>query len=451
VWESVIASDADPRAAGLEAPPVRTIALLPWGDIFEDWLDPLGVSLDDFLTEMRGSWMFGYADALALAGVRTVFVCVTRRVREPIRRTHVPTGATTWFLPSPRLSSALRDRIAVSAGDVRGLRRLGRSLAAHSASYLGMPMRSLARVVGSERCDAILCQEYESPRFDLCVLAGTFLRVPVFATFQGGDYASPLERPFRRLAVRASAGLIVATASEATRVRRSYGVSDAKLARIFNPIDTAFWRPVDRQSARDALAIPPDARLVVWHGQAELRRKGLDVLVAAWELVRQARPGQKLQLLLVGTGEDAASLHRRLAASDVGDVRFDEKWLLDRGEIRQYLSAGDVYAFPSRHEGFPVALIEAMACGLPVVAADAEGVSDIVEGSERSGGIVVPRDDPQAFARALVPLLDDEVLARDLGARARRRVEDQFSLEAVGGELARFLASATGARRKGRW
>ena len=72
-------------------------------------------------------------------------------------------------------------------------------------------------------------------------------------------------------------------------------------------------------------------------------------------------------------------------------MQFVEEWVLDRARIRTFLSAADVYAFPSRHEGFAVAPLEAMACGLPIVAADAPGVPDLLACGEACGGIMVPR------------------------------------------------------------
>jgi starch synthase len=150
-----------------------------------------------------------------------------------------------------------------------------------------------------------------------------------------------------------------------------------------------------------------------------------------------------LLLLLVGTGRDAGELRRLLAASRLGNVRWIDRYVHDRELLARYLSAADVYAFPSRHEGFAVATLEAMACGLPVVAADAPGVADLLEGGERSGGIVVPRADAAALAAALGRLLDDQPWSRRLGERARRHVEQRFSLERVGAEL-RALLSAPG-------
>ena len=90
---------------------------------------------------------------------------------------------------------------------------------------------------------------------------------------------------------------------------------------------------------------------------------------------------------------------------------------------------------PSRHEGFPVAPIEAMACGLPVVAADVAGVREILPDGEASGGIVVPAGDAGALGPALTRLLDDEALRARLAGAALARARDAFSLEAVGTRL----------------
>src|SRR5690606_7584150 len=103
-----------------------------------------------------------------------------------------------------------------------------------------------------------------------------------------------------------------------------------------------------------------------------------------------------------------------------------------------YLSAADVYAFPSRREGFPVAPLEALSCGLPVVATDADGIPDIFEAGEDDGGVVVPRENPEEFAAALGRLLADPHLRIRLASRARQRA-DSFSAETVGRELYAFI------------
>ncbi|HEU4564920.1 MAG TPA: glycosyltransferase [Gemmatimonadaceae bacterium] len=408
------------RVAGAPAP---TVALLPWGDVIEDFLDEIGLSFERFRDEMTGGWLFGYVEALARAGVRSVLVCVSARAASIGRHIHRPTGAPLVVLSAPAPFRVVR-------------RARGGRLARDVAPYLATPPVALARALRREACTAVLCQEYEYPRFDACIAVGRALGVPVFATFQGGSWqASRLERPIRPLTLRAARGLIIASRVEAERVRARYGVPPEKIARIFNPLDLDLWWPDDRAAARAELGIPPEARVAAWHGRVDVHTKGLDLLVDAWERICRERPERDLRLLLVGTGADAPALRALIAERGLRGVHWMDEYVLDRAAMRRWLSAADVYTLPSRREGFPVAPIEAMACGLPVVAADASGVADVLEHGEADGGVVVPREDADALARELGRMLDDPARAAELGRRARARAEGSFSLDAVGRAL----------------
>lgn len=431
-----------------------TIALLPWGDLLEDFLDGLGVSLEAFCTEMTGGWLFGYVEALRRAGVRSVLVCVSARVAEPARFVHQPTGAAVWVLPAPapylRLRCRMRDpygwTLEAMFGEARGLRQRLNRMVRDVAPYLATPPRRLAAVLRQERCTAILCQEYEYPRFDVAVAVGRRLGLPVFATFQGGDWqSSRIERFLRPRSLRAAAGLIIPTRTEIERVRARYGVPDGRIAPIFNPLDVAAWCLPAQRTARGALGIPEAARVAAWHGRVDLHRKGLDVLLDAWAQLVRERTGRDLRLLLIGTGPDAGRLRERLAAPVFEGVHWVDEYILDRDRLRCLLAAADVYAFPSRHEGSPVALMEAMASGFAVAAADAPGVADIL-GTDDPAGLLVPREDAPALAAALGRLLDDEALAQALGQKAQQRAETAFGLDAVGAQLQSFLLDARAPR-----
>lgn len=435
-----------------------TVALLHCYDLIEDFLDSINISFETFCDRFIGSWMFGYINALQRVGVQTILFCISAQVTEPSRFTHLPTGATICMLPASQSYRAYRTvrRKALSLyggsegqsfTDIHNSKSKGSSvltkvkdLAKSVGNYLSTPLELLAQEMQREGCDAILCQEYEYARFDACVLLGKLMRLPVFASFQGGDETQSLvEYPLRLLALRGCTGLIIAPQTELQRVRDRYKIPTNKLARIFNPVDVASWRAIDRNAARTAVRISLTAKVVVCHGRIELHRKGLDILLDAWDRICRQRPEQELQLLLVGTGPDANQLRDRIAAMQLRGLIWQDEFINDRTRVQQYLSAADVYVMSSRQEGFPVAPIEAMACSLPIVATDALGIPDILEHGETSGGLVVPRNNASALANAIGRVLDNPDWGQELGRRARLRVEQQFASEAVGQQLRDFL------------
>ncbi|MBV9774752.1 MAG: glycosyltransferase, partial [Gemmatimonadetes bacterium] len=305
--------DPHPR---LPAPLHRApaVALVDFSQLVEDYLDHIGVTLEAFLDETTGGWMFGYVDALRTAGVRTVLFLVSARVAAPERRRHAATGATVWVLPAPRAYRLARGRVlnpyagtvAEACGDLHGVHRAAGAALLVLAPYLSTPVAHLARALRREGCRAVLCQDYEHGRYDVCLLLARMLGLPLFATFQGGDTSvGRLERQVRRRAVRACDGLVIASRREAERVHARYGVPAERIARVFNPLDPGPWEPFapeERAAARTALGIPADAGVAAWHGRVLVELKGLDVLLDAWTRLAGERTGRALRLLLVGTG-----------------------------------------------------------------------------------------------------------------------------------------------------
>ena len=435
--------------------PSPMVALLPWGDLIEDFLDGIGVSLEDFCSKMTGGWLFGYVDAMRLHGIKTCIFCFSDRVEGTVHRVHQSSGAEFVVMRTPSAYRRLRQRtkdpygstIEAMFGPTPGLSRQVWRLARHLVPYLATPVMTLAREIRRTGCCAILCQEYESPRFDASVAVGRILRIPVFATFQGGSWhRSGMERRLRPLTLQHCAGLIIGSSVEAARVQERYRIPSEKISRIFNPLDLSEWKPSPRHDARRKLGIPDTTRVAIWHGRIDIQRKGLDVLLKAWKVVCSQRSERDILLILVGSGSGSNMFDEEIRRTAVSNIRWIRDYVLDRGEIRQYLSAADVYVFPSRHEGFPVAPLEAMACGLPIVAASAPGVADIFDEGEKSGGLVVPVGDGASLSKNLGFLLDDNETARLLGMRARERVEQAFSLQTVGAQLHKFLGERNALR-----
>jgi glycosyltransferase involved in cell wall biosynthesis len=447
----LIEQQQDKTAAIAPTPPPSSVALLPWGDVWDDFLDSIGVSMETFCTDGPGGWLLGYIESLRLVGIRTVLILISARVTEPQRFQHTPTGTTIRVIPAPKSYRAIRRQLANPnpylaksfedmTGDAKGNRRRLLKALYLVAPYLATPLGLVAQEIRREGCRAILCQDYESSRFDVCTLLGKLMGLPVFASFQSGCFdPNRIGRWLRPFTIRTCDGLVIGPQTEIQRVRDRYNLQPGKIAQIFNPIDLKLWNAIDRHEARATLGLPVDAHVVVWHGRIEMNTKRLDILLDAWASICAEQTGRELRLLLLGTGQDAEALHSRIAALPLQNVVWINKYTTDRSEIRCILSAGDLYAFPSVFEGFPVAPIEAMACGLPLVAAAASGVPDILKHGEASGGLLVPCGDVVAFTSALRRILDDPAWASELGKLARRRVEEAFSLEAVGQQFLNFF------------
>lgn len=400
----------------------RVVALFPWGDVVEEFLDPLGLQLADFVERMSGGWLFGYVAALQSVGWRPFVVYGSRSVAAPTRTLHRPTGATLWLVPARAFPYPFSSRRSAQ-------------------QWRATPWRAFRRVLRAERCDALLLQEYEYARFEPLLLLGKSLGLPVFATFQGADRsASTLEAALRRWSLPRADGLIVASAQERERLAATYS-SLPPLAGIPNPIDAEEWRGTARDAARGALGLPASDFVAITHGRIDVHRKGLDVLLAAWREFARARPAARL--VLIGSGQDDERLAALLADPSLRSVDWRAGYTTDRVEMRRWLSAADLYVTASRIEGMPVAPLEAMACGLPIVASRAQGLPEILAEGERSGGLLVPCEDAPALAAALERLAGAPELRAELGRAARARIEGHFTVPAVGRALQRFMTGAT--------
>jgi glycosyltransferase involved in cell wall biosynthesis len=158
-------------------------------------------------------------------------------------------------------------------------------------------------------------------------------------------------------------------------------------------------------------------------------------------VARLPEPGASL--LLVGEGPSRPELEARTTELGLGDrVRF----LGEANEVAGLLNAGDVFALSSLSEGVPMALLEAMACGLPAVATRVGGCPEVV--AEGQTGLLVPPGQPGPLAAALGRILVRREEAREWGRAGRQRVESRFSLEAMVRAYARIYHELACRRRR---
>jgi L-malate glycosyltransferase len=212
------------------------------------------------------------------------------------------------------------------------------------------------------------------------------------------------------------------------------GVDRRRVTVVHSGVDCDRFRkptPQERGAARLALGIADDEFVVSAVGALEAR-KGHRYLIEAIGALAATRKSVELECLIAGQGSI-----RGVLQSEIAVVRCTERVkLLGRiDDARELLWASDVFAMPSLKEGLGVAALEAMASALPVIASDVGGLREVVE-DDRSG-IVVPPANPKAIASAIERLVESNELRSQMGAAARARVVENYSMEKM---AARTLA-----------
>lgn len=223
-----------------------------------------------------------------------------------------------------------------------------------------------------------------------------------------------------RRCLRSADAVVAVTASVREALARS-GVDPARIHAVENGIDVeavACAASAARDELRAEWGLAPDEPCVLSLGRLS-PEKGQHALVDAW--IRLARP--RGVLVLVGDGASRAGLERAARAARPGSVRFagwrDDPW--------RCLGAADVLVLPSLREGLPLALLEAMAAGVPVVATRVGGMPEALDGGR--AGRLVPPDDPPALAEALRATLGASPDGPALVSAARMRVAERYPVE----------------------
>lgn len=197
------------------------------------------------------------------------------------------------------------------------------------------------------------------------------------------------------------------------------------------PVDTSLFFPsMERRIAtRKALSISPEGPLVGMVANLN-PQKGIDYFIEAAALIRRACPG--CRFMLVGARYESHASYNKEIQRRVARVGLSSDTLIfvgDRPDVEQYYPAMDISTMTSvpRSEGIPTTVLEAMACGVPVVATNVGAVQEVVEDGRT--GLIVQAQDARAIADAVIGLLGDPTRREVLGATSRERVLMRYSIE----------------------
>lgn len=269
--------------------------------------------------------------------------------------------------------------------------------------------------------------------------------------FQGGlermkiGSASLIARAFiaarNRLLLKAQA--FVSIYREMTEEFITCGAPPERVHLIPNMVDAGAFRPVsadEKRELRQRLNLPETHRLVLSVGRL-VSYKGLPLLLRAWK--RICAQETDTTLVIAGSGgvdiyNCETELHRYVDANDLSER------VVFTGEIRnanEYMQACDILAFPTENDAFPLTLIEAMACGLPVITTPVGGIKDAVANEDNA--LVVQPGDEEEFLQALNRLLSDGELRERLGRAATKTVLQRYTADMVADAYVRLFTTLT--------
>jgi glycosyltransferase involved in cell wall biosynthesis len=265
---------------------------------------------------------------------------------------------------------------------------------------------------------------------------GQALSVPVVAMSIGSDInriGDPVSAMHTRVVLR-EADFLVTVSDDLRKKAITMGASPRKARSILNGCDLSVFHVMDRMEARQKLHIDPAAEAVVYIGRMDVK-KGLRELVEAAASLHPDRPN--LHVYMVGEGPDLPMIQRAIDANNAaGYIHALPACAFD--DVALWMAAADLVTLPSYMEGCPNVVLEALACGRPVVATNVGGIPEIM--SDACGRLVPPRE-PAALAQAIRSVLDCTWDAAAISAHRSR------SWHAVAAELRELFESLASARQ----
>jgi glycosyltransferase involved in cell wall biosynthesis len=284
-------------------------------------------------------------------------------------------------------------------------------------------LRDALSIFRTERFDLIHCHGYRADLLSL--VASTCFRLPVVATVHGFTPNDRYLRLYRKLDLFALRHFkrVMAVSAQMEQDLVAAGLDPARVQFITNAVATPSGAGLQaaRREIRARLGIPETGFVFGFVGRLS-EEKGLQHLLRAFQTLSGA--DGHAHVVLVGDGPEQPALEQ--TAREMG--------LTDRitfagfqSDTSRWYAAMDAFVLPSLTEGTPLALLEAMAHGVPVVATAVGGVPAIVE--DQKNGLLVPPADPAALSEAMRAVARDRQLRQRLSAAGARLVQEQFNIE----------------------
>jgi glycosyltransferase involved in cell wall biosynthesis len=250
----------------------------------------------------------------------------------------------------------------------------------------------------------------------------SYIPLPHNQVEKGGKYGAARDLFAQRL-YRAPDGFITISTVLADMLR-SKGVT-APVKVVYNGITTQNFKPVDRSTARTTLALPQDAPVIGIAGRLERKQKQQQLLIEAIATTDSSAPPLfNAHAAFCGDGQDRPFLQQLATTGKVTDRTHFLEW---RDDLATFYSALDILAIPSRYEGVPLVMLEALCCGTPVVAGNRDGMKEMLPPE----WLFEPGDIP-GFRNAIAAVLTNVDATRAHVARLQQRIHQSMTVDAFG-------------------
>lgn len=262
--------------------------------------------------------------------------------------------------------------------------------------------------------------------------------------FHGLDHGGPMDERTKlvaRWALRRGAAFAAVSHSGTIRLVEELGIPSTRTATLLNGVDLDRFQPasqVERDAAKRALGLNQNAFVVGWVGSLTPVKRP-DLLVEALQLARDT--STTMHAVVVGDGPGLREVRNQIDQADLGER---VQLVGAKDDVRPYLAAFDCLVSSSDSEEMSNAVLEALACGVPVVGTDVGDTRTMVRDAE--GGVIVERGNSAAIAKALIHLSHYAGLCAGLAAGARRRAQN-LSLDASVQGYEQFYSSLWEGRR----
>jgi len=300
-----------------------------------------------------------------------------------------------------------RERLAGAKGQVHvpGVRRdhftfyhpprFGRFL--NAFCFFASVMWQRGRELRAARYDVLLAS-WAFPDAVAGAWVARLLGIPYVVKVHGSDLNVQAEARLRRPQIRSAlrgAGAVIAVSKALARKAVALGAPADRVEALYNGVDTRVFNRGDRTAARQRLGLPAEVPIVLYAGNLKATKGCHDLIEAFPMLVKRHHDAR---LVYVGEGPSRANLEDRAASLCCAPaVRFEGA--VDHSALADWFRAADVLCLPSHNEGVPNVVLEAMACGIPVVATAVGGIPEVLP---ETAGLLVPPHQPHELGTALV-------------------------------------------------